>query len=78
MINVNKLLEEICNDDRVNDDDFDLIESGVLDSYAMIELFTYLEDNDIELYPTQIKMNDLRTPGSIKNIIDEKFKKVGQ
>ena len=75
MIDINKILEEICNDKRVNDDDFDLIESGLLDSYAMIELFVTLEDNNIELYPTQIKRDDLRTPGKIKKIIKEYIEK---
>jgi acyl carrier protein len=75
MIDINKILEEICNDKRVNDDNFDLIESGLLDSYTMIELFVTLEDNNIELYPTQIKRDDLRTPGKIKKIIKEYIEK---
>ncbi len=75
MIDINKLLEKICNDKRVNDDNFDLIENDLLDSYAMIELFVSLEDNNIELYPTQIKRDDLRTPGKIKKLVKDYIEK---
>ena len=47
MIDVKKLLYEICEDKRVYDDNIDLIESGLLDSYAFIELFSRLEDEGI-------------------------------
>ena len=69
MININKALEQICNDKRVNNDNFDLIENNLLDSYTIIALFAFFEDNDIELYPTRVKREDLRTPGSIKRLV---------
>lgn len=68
-MNVNDLLFEICEDKNVYDDNFDLIESGVLDSYAIIELFSKLEDINITIHPTQIKLENLRTPAKIKEMV---------
>ena len=42
-IDIPKLLYEICEDDGVYEKGIDLIESGLLDSYAFIELFSKLE-----------------------------------
>lgn len=71
MCNICELLYEICEDDHVYDLDFDLIESGLLDSFAFIELFTRLEDEGIVIYPTRIDRQQLRTPRSIQKMIDE-------
>ena len=49
MINIEDILYEICDDKNVYKKDIDLIESGLLDSYAFIELFTRLEDEGIYL-----------------------------
>ena len=38
MIDVEKLIYEICEDEKVYEPNIDLIESGLLDSYAFIEL----------------------------------------
>ena len=38
-IDIPKLLYEICEDESVYEEDIDLIESGLLDSYAFIEFF---------------------------------------
>ena len=69
MIDVTNLLWEICEDKRVFDPDFDLLSSEVLDSFAMIELFSRLEDAGIELYPTRIDRESLRTPRRIAALI---------
>lgn len=74
MIDINKILFDICEDEHVYDDDFDLLESGLLDSFAMIELFAMLEDNGILIYPTRINRDSLRTPASIKKMIEENNK----
>lgn len=71
MLNVTEILYKICNDENVYNLDFDLIESGLLDSLAFIELFSTLEDNGIFLNPTRIDRNLLRTPRSIQVLIDE-------
>jgi len=69
MIDVPKLLYEICEDENVFNPDFDLIENDVLDSFAFIELFVRLEDFGIEIQPTRIDRNLLRTPKSIEELI---------
>ena len=71
MINIEDILYEICDNKNVYKKDIDLIESGLLDSYAFIELFTRLEDEGIYLQPTRIDRNKLRTVSGIKELIEE-------
>lgn len=71
MINMKEILYEICEDKHVFEDDFDLIKSGLLDSYAFIELFTKLEEKGIEIYPTRIDRTRLKTPKSIQELVNE-------
>lgn len=71
MIDVKQILYEICEDEAVFDKDIDLIDSGLLDSYAFIELFSRLEDYNIILYPTQIDRNKLRTIVGIEELIND-------
>ena len=70
-IDVPKLLYEICEDEGVYEEGVDLIESGLLDSYAFIELFSILEDYGINIQPTRIDRSQLRTVEGIKKLIDE-------
>lgn len=70
-MDVKKLLLEICEDPQVLEPDVDLIESGLLDSFAMISLFTALADEGIELYPTRIDRDRLRTVSGIEMLIAE-------
>ena len=69
MIDVKELLYEICEDRRVYEENIDLIESGLLDSYAFIELFSRLEDEGITLFPTRIERSKLRTVQGIEELI---------
>ena len=62
MIDVCKLLYEICEDKRV-------YASDVLDSFAMIELFTALEDEGIMISPTRVDRAMLQTPRKIEELI---------
>ena len=55
--------------------DIDLIESGLLDSYAFIELFSRLEDLGIDIQPTKIDRSKLKTVKEIEGLIDEYEKK---
>lgn len=71
MIDVKQLLYEICEDDGVYDPNVDLIESGLLDSFAFIELFARLEEAGIELQPTRIDRSKLRTAEGIESLIRE-------
>lgn len=70
-IDILKLLYEICEDEGVYEKDIDLIESGLLDSYAFIELFSKLEDYGINIQPTRIDRSKLRTVKGIENLIDD-------
>ncbi len=70
-IDVNQILYDCCEDPRVFDDECDLIDEGILDSLAIISLFSYLEDQGIELQITRIDRNRLRTAASIKKLIAE-------
>ena len=74
MIDIKKILYEICDDKLVYDDNIDLIESGLLDSYAIIELLSKLEDEGINIYITRIDRNKLRTVKGIESLINEYFK----
>jgi len=71
MIDVPKLLYEIFEDENVYNPEFDLIDSGLMDSLAFVELFTKLEDYGILIQPTRIDRNKLRTPKGIEELIDE-------
>ena len=71
MIDIKKLLCEVCGDDMAGEPGVDLIESGLLDSLALIELFSRLEDEGIELHPTRIDRDRLRTAESIEELVRE-------
>lgn len=71
MIDVKKLLYEICDNKAVYNDDTELIESSILDSYAFIELFSRLEDEGVVIYPTRIDRERLKTPKSIEELVRE-------
>lgn len=75
MINISDLLFELCEDERVRDPDFDLLESGILDSYGFIEFFSRLEDFGIEIHPTRIDRSLLRTPGTIEQLVRQHTQK---
>ncbi len=70
-IDVKKLLFEICEDERVYDESIDLVESGLLDSFAFIELFSKLEDNGIVIQPTRIDRSKLKTIKGIESLVDD-------
>lgn len=71
MINICDVLYEICEDKSVYDPDCELIESGLLDSYAFIELLSALEDHGIVIQPTRVDRDMFKTPDSIQKMIDE-------
>lgn len=71
MIDVKKILFEVCEDEQVYEDGIDLIDSGLLDSAAFIELFSKLEDMGICIQPTRIDRNKLRSVEGIEQLIEE-------
>jgi len=74
-VDVKEIMFEICEDESVYEKDIDLIESGLLDSYAFIELFSKLEDLGINIQPTRIDRSKLRTIKGIEELIDDYIKK---
>ena len=72
---IRKLLLEICEDPRVNEPGINLVETGIMDSYAMIELFAVLEEEGIELQPTRIDRTKLQTVEGIEELIQEARKR---
>ena len=71
MTDVKELLFEICEDERVFEEDIDLFETGLLDSYALIELLAHLEDEGTEVQMTRIDRKLLHTAKGIEKIIKE-------
>ena len=53
----------------------ELVDSGLLDSFAFIELFSKLEDFGIIIQPTRIDRNLLRTVEGIERLIEEAISK---
>ena len=47
MTDVRKILYKICENEDVFDENTDLIESGILDSYGIMELLAALEDEGV-------------------------------
>ena len=71
MIDVKKILSEIREDENVYNQDIDMIENGLLHSIALIELFARLEDEGIEIQPTRIDREKLRTPKGIEELVEK-------
>ena len=69
MIDVSQLLYAICEDERVFEPGIDLVESGLMDSLAMIELFSILEEEGIEIQPTRIDRQLLHSVNGIETMI---------
>ena len=70
MIDVKKILVEICEDERVIDPNIDLIDSGLFDSYAFIEFFARLEELGVEVQPTRIERDILRNVDKLSEYIN--------
>ena len=75
MIDVKKILFEICEDEKVFDENIDLIESGILDSYGTMELLAVLEEDGIEINITRIDRNLLRSVSGIEKLVSDSFER---
>lgn len=63
-----ELLSEYCEHDGEILPDTELLESGMLDSLAFIELLNALEDMGVTVQPTQLPRSAFATPASIAQI----------
>lgn len=70
-MDVPKLLYEIIGDEAVLEPDCELLESGLLDSLALIELVNLLEEEGVTLHLTRIDRQRLKTTGSITALVKE-------
>lgn len=68
---MNKFICEICGRDEPLREDEELIESEILDSLAIIELVSALEDEGVVIHLTRIDRKKLRTVASINKLIEE-------
>jgi D-alanine--poly(phosphoribitol) ligase subunit 2 len=75
LTDVKKILFEICEDEKVFDENTDLIESGILDSYGTMELLAALEDEGIEINITRIDRNLLRSVSGIEKLVSDSFER---
>lgn len=71
MSDIRALLREVCGDPAAGEDGVDLIESELLDSLAMIELFARLEEEGVVLIPTRVDREKLRTAEGIEALVAE-------
>lgn len=71
---ISQLLFDITQDDDVFYPECELLDSGILDSLATIELFSALEDLGIEIYPTQIDRSLLSTPQTLAELVNNHTK----
>ena len=71
MIDVRKILVDVCGSKEVLNEGIDLIESGLLDSFAVIELFSKLEDEGVTIHITKIDREILRSVEAIENLVKD-------
>ena len=71
MESIKDILFMICENQDVYKENIDLIDSGLLDSLAIIRLFSYFEDNNIEIQITRIDRNKLRTVKGIEELVSD-------
>lgn len=68
---IRNLLVRVCGTEDALDESIDLIDSGILDSLAFIELLTELDFEGISIQPTQVDRNCFRNVNSIIELVKE-------
>lgn len=68
---IRNLLVRVCGTEEALDESIDLIDSGILDSLAFIELLTELDFEGISIQPTQVDRNRFRSVNSIIELVKE-------
>ncbi len=66
------LLREVCGDDSISAET-ELIQSGLLDSYAFIGLLSELDMRGIRIEPTRAGMESFSTAKDILRIIENTY-----
>lgn len=67
---IKQILLKVCNTKDVLKPEIDLLDSGILDSLAFINLLMELEDIGIEIQPTQVDKNCFRTVDGIMKLVE--------
>lgn len=69
-----EVIERICDDGAIREDlDMDLLEEGLLDSMALVELIVAMEEEfGVVLPPTEYKKEEFATVHKIEKILSEK------
>jgi len=73
IVDVNKFICDLCGLDEPLKDDEELIDSGILDSFAIVELISALEEEGIIIHLTRIDRNMLKTVASINKLIENRL-----
>ena len=68
---IRNLLVRVCGTEEALDESIDLIDNGILDSLAFIELLAELDFEGISIQPTQIDRNRFRNVNSIIELVKE-------
>ena len=68
---IRDLLVRVCGTEEALDESIDLIDNGILDSLAFIELLTELDFEGISIQPTQVDRNRFRNVNSIIELVKE-------
>ena len=68
-ISVSDILYQLTNNKKVYED-VDLIEEKIIDSITYIELFSYLEELGVTLYPTRLSKDTLRRVSLLQKEVD--------
>lgn len=68
---IRDLLVRVCGTEEALDESIDLIDSGILDSLAFIDLLTELDFEGISIQPTQVDRNRFRNVNSIIELVKE-------
>ena len=68
---IRNLLVRVCGTEEALDESIDLIDSGILDSLAFIDLLTELDFEGISIQPTQVDRNRFRNVNSIIELVKE-------
>lgn len=68
---IRNLLVRVCGTEQALDESIDLLESGILDSLAFIDLLTELDFEGISIQPTQVDRNRFRNVNTIIELVEE-------